>query len=159
MKILVIGQPDSPHNVSFLYMLKQVYPTCCIHFFPSSPFALNPAIQSLSNHCYEYSNINLKNVYYQAYWDDLLAKPLSVHSGEPQQLKDIISEYEPDFIHVNALQDAGYLLSKELANGFVLVGDICCSSIPGNSPFIFSYNPLANDLFSAMEFIGSCPTA
>jgi len=117
MKILVIGQPDSPHNVSFLHMIREVYPNSCIHFFPSSPFKYNPGIKALSDHCYEHSNTNLKNVYYQAYWEDLTAKPLSIHSGEPKQLKDVISEYQPDFVHVNAMQDAGYLLSKAFELG------------------------------------------
>ena len=117
MKILIISQPDSPHTLSFLRMIKEVYPDGCIHFFPSSPFGLHPAIASLCDSCYEYSIPQLKNVYYQAYWDDLVAKPLSSHSGDPKQLKDVITEYQPDFIHVNAMQDAGYLLSAAFELG------------------------------------------
>ena len=141
VKILVIGQPDSPHNVSFLRMIREVYPNSYIHFFPSSPFEYNPAIKALSIQCYEHSNTNLKYVYSQAYWEDLAAKPLSIHSGEPKQLKDIISEYQPDFVHVNAMQDAGYLLSKVFELGlnkkFKLI-----YSIWGLDINTFMHNPL-----------------
>jgi hypothetical protein len=140
MKILVIGQPDSPHTLSFLQMVKQVHPDGCINLFPSSPFGLNSAIASLCDHCYEYLNPQLKYVYHQAYWDDLIAKPLSAHSGEPKQLMDIITEYQPDFVHVNAMQDAGYLLSKAFELGLTKKFKLIYS-IWGLDIHAFMHNP------------------
>jgi hypothetical protein len=143
MKILIISQPESPHTLSFLKMIKRVYPLACIHLFPSTPFPLSPETKALCDYSYHHSNIP-QTIYYQAYWDDVIAKPLSEHSGDANQLCEVIKKYRPDFVHVNAMQDAGYLLNKAfehgLAKDFKLV-----YSIWGVDIHAFMHNPSHRD--------------
>jgi hypothetical protein len=111
MKILTIGQPDSPHTESFLRRIKIVFPDCKSYFFASSPFNFK---SELSSYADELIRSPAAPIYYQAYWQDLFVNPLSRFSGNPADLVDVINKFTPDFININAIQDAGYLLLEAL---------------------------------------------
>ena len=112
MKILILGQPNSQHNVNFVRRLRTVYPLAIIGFFPSSPAAYHPELQDSCDILF--SKNDGKLIPMDLYWLDVFEKPLSRFSGSPQYLAQTIDEFQPTFIQINCIQDAGYLLDAAL---------------------------------------------
>lgn len=140
MRILTIGQPDSPHNVSFLKKIRDNFPDANICFFASSPFSFHPGIKQ---YCDKLIQSEGRSIYYQSYWDDMFKKPLSEYSGSPDLLVKTINDFKPDFININAIQDAGYLFLAASQNVDLKYKSFQTNLfVWGNDLFYFRHHPL-----------------
>ena len=140
MRVLTIGQPDSSHSVSFIRRLRENYPEAKFWFFASSPFSFAPELSDL---CDKLIRSEIPAVYYQAYWEDMYRSPLSRFSGSVALLSSTIDEFKPDFINVNAIQDAGYLLLDSINQGKLAHRNFVCNLfVWGNDLFYFQHHPL-----------------
>lgn len=146
MKILTIGQPDSPHSVSFARRLRINFPKVKSFFFASSPFEF---AAELASYCDRLIRSPGPPVYYQAYWQDLQNRALSKFSGNPTDLVTALNELKPSHVNINAIQDAGYLLLEAMKDGNLYHKDFKVNLfVWGNDLFYFQHHPLHKNKIS-----------
>jgi hypothetical protein len=72
----------------------------------------------------------------------MFTNPLSRFSGNPTDLVNAINELSPDFININAIQDAGYLLFEALRNINLKHRSFAVNLfVWGNDLFYFRHHP------------------
>jgi len=143
MKILVIGQPDSLHTLSFVRFLKSSIANLDITFFPSSPMPVSKDLAAFVD--LPYRNPYEAKVPADYYWNSQFSVAPSPFSGNVGDLVSLMSERKFDRIHVNCIQDAGLLLLNAFETGFQKQSKCVSLSIWGNDIYLFQHFPVHNE--------------
>jgi len=132
--ILIVSQPDSIHTKRFITAVREHYPASKIYLYPSNPFPFHEQLKSLCDGLVAHAN-GTSQIPGNTYYRHIASNPLSHLSGNAAHLAATLQKLKPNFIHVNCIQDGGYLLSKAI------------EMHPTNWDFQISLTVWGNDLF------------
>src|SRR5208283_4249150 len=102
MRILLIGQGESPHTARTVQLTKIHYPNAVLDIFRSTPFAYSPFLNSVAQ-CHEAGGKLPAHVDF--YWTELYLNPTTPYSSDPTLLARLLRQEQFDFIHVLAMQE------------------------------------------------------
>jgi hypothetical protein len=137
MKLLIIGQGESIHTVKFLNALRRFADPGAVVFYPSTPLPISGAVMQLAD--VPTRNSFEGRIPAALYWHSVLRKARSPYSGDAESLKSLVDEFNPTHIHINCIQDAGYLLLDAIRLGLSLKGRRVSLSIWGNDLYLFQH--------------------
>ena len=133
-RVLVISQPDSIHTERFVGALRQRNPDIEIFLYPSNPFPFRQKLSSLCDALVKHPD-GTSQITGSIYYRHILFNPMSALSGKFEHLAATIQQLQPDFVHVNCIQDGGYILNQAL------------KALPTKWNFQISLSVWGNDLF------------
>lgn len=133
-RVLVIGQPDSIHTERFVGALRQRNPDIELFLYPSNPFPFRQKLSSLCDALVKHPD-GTSQITGSIYYRHISFNPMSALSGKFEHLAALIQQFQPDFIHVNCIQDGGYILNQAL------------KALPTKWNFQISLSVWGNDLF------------
>ena len=133
-RILVVSQPDSIHTERFVDGLRQRNPDIELFLYPSSPFPFRQKLSSLCDALIKHPN-GTSQIDGSIYYRHIMKNPMSALSGKSEHLVAAIQQLQPDFVHVNCIQDGGYILNQAI------------KALPTKWNFQISLSVWGNDLF------------
>jgi hypothetical protein len=133
-RVLIISQPDSIHTERFVGALRQRNPDIELFLYPSNPFPFRQKLSQLCDALVKHPD-GTSQITGSIYYRHILFNPMSALSGKFEHLAATIQQLQPDFVHVNCIQDGGYILNQAL------------KALPTKWNFQISLSVWGNDLF------------